>query len=171
MCLEMCKSEFSTKVYDCNLALTMVSAISDLCFQSRNGMKPIRHSKPISELKKRRQSCMQDCRPECLKLQYKYKMASKDLDIDGKSQEDPNNFAQINIYVKNTEVTVLRHVPLYGSGETFSYIGGLVGFWLGVSVFTFTDTIEKLYRKAVYWKMSLKVDGVQSAPSLEIHHD
>ncbi|CAL1289854.1 unnamed protein product [Larinioides sclopetarius] len=94
MCLEMCKSEFSTKVYDCNLALTMVSAISDLCFQSRNGMKPIRHSKPISELKKRRQSCMQDCRPECLKLQYKYKMASKDLDIDGKSQEDPNNLVE-----------------------------------------------------------------------------
>ncbi|GBM52371.1 hypothetical protein AVEN_160096-1 [Araneus ventricosus] len=71
--------------------------------------------------------------------------------------------AFIEIYVKNTELTVIRHVPLYGSGELFSHIGGLLGCWLGVSVFTFTDIIEKVFWKAV----SRKMNKIQKSPAAE----
>ncbi|CAL1289834.1 unnamed protein product [Larinioides sclopetarius] len=113
MCLEMCKSAFSTKVYDCNMALTMVSSTTDLCFQTKYGEIPKRSylKKPLKELKKERHICMQNCRPECLKLQYKYKVAEKDLYLNLK---ETNDYAFVDIFVKNTEITVLRHVPLYG---------------------------------------------------------
>ncbi|CAL1289829.1 unnamed protein product [Larinioides sclopetarius] len=86
-------------------------------------------------------------------------------------QADPDDFAKILIFVKNTEVSMLRHVPLYGSGEVFSYVGGLAGFWLGVSVFSFTDIIEKLYRKAMNWMVNFRLENVQNALFLEAHHD
>ncbi|CAL1289836.1 unnamed protein product [Larinioides sclopetarius] len=90
MCLEMCKSAFSTKVYDCNMALTMVSSTTDLCFQTKYGEIPKRSylKKPLKELKKERHICMQNCRPECLKLQYKYKVAEKDLYLNLKETND-----------------------------------------------------------------------------------
>ncbi|GBO16995.1 hypothetical protein AVEN_64041-1, partial [Araneus ventricosus] len=37
-------------------------------------------------------------------------------------------------------------------GELFSYIGGLVGCWLGISVFTFTDVFEKFVKAVVVLK-------------------
>ncbi|GBM62235.1 hypothetical protein AVEN_44032-1 [Araneus ventricosus] len=168
MCLEMCRSEFFNELFSCKGALTMFSAASDMCNFNFDGGKLNKISKPLSAIRRRRHSCIQNCKPECLKLHYKYKMSVRGANT---ALGDPADFDEITIFVKNTEVTVLRHVPLYGSGETFSYIGGLVGFWLGVSVFTFTDTIEKLYRKAVNWKMSFKMNNVQSAPTSVIHLD
>ncbi|GBM40839.1 hypothetical protein AVEN_137338-1 [Araneus ventricosus] len=49
------------------------------------------------------------------------------------------------------------------SGELFSHIGGLLGCCLGVSVFTFTNIIEKVFWKAVSWKM----DKIQKSPAAE----
>ncbi|CAL1289826.1 unnamed protein product [Larinioides sclopetarius] len=141
MCLEMCKGEFSTKVYGCNLAFTMVSSLKDLClYQKYSGEIPSRYFKPLSELKKKRHRCMQNCKQECLKLQYKYTVAESDLISES-------------------------------SGEVFSYVGGLAGFWLGVSVFSFTDIIEKLYRKAMNWMVNFRLENVQNALFLEAHHD
>ncbi|CAL1301129.1 unnamed protein product [Larinioides sclopetarius] len=54
--------------------------------------------------------------------------------------------------VKNPQVTIIRHVPLYGSGEIFSHVGGLLGCWLGISVFTFTDILEKFVQKVAIGK-------------------
>ncbi|GBN90472.1 hypothetical protein AVEN_172069-1 [Araneus ventricosus] len=36
--------------------------------------------------------------------------------------------------------------------ELFSYIGGLVGCWFGISVFTFTDVFEKFVKMVVVLK-------------------
>ncbi|CAL1289823.1 unnamed protein product [Larinioides sclopetarius] len=164
---QMCRSEFSKKVFGCDRSSTMISSPDDLCYTNKSrGEKPHIYFKNSIELKKKRHICMQNCKQECLKLHYKYTVVEADLNF-----AVPTDFAEINIYVKNTEITVLRHVPLYGSGEIFSHIGGLAGFWLGVSVFTFTDTIEKLFWKAVYWKMNLRTRNEQSAPTSEIHLD
>ncbi|GBM61344.1 hypothetical protein AVEN_150491-2-1, partial [Araneus ventricosus] len=79
--------------------------------------------------------------------------------------------AHASIIVKNTEVTVINHVPLYSSGELFSHIGGLLGCWLGISVFTFTDNIEKFFRKVVYWKTRFRMEKLPKASTSEIHLD
>ncbi|GBM67713.1 hypothetical protein AVEN_244299-1 [Araneus ventricosus] len=75
----------------------------------------------------------------------------------------------LRLYVNNPEVTVLRHVPLYGSGEIFSHVGGLLGCWLGVSVFTFTDIMEKGYRKVIRRKKIFRKKKEETAPTSEIH--
>ncbi|GBM52356.1 hypothetical protein AVEN_160085-1 [Araneus ventricosus] len=95
------------------------------------------------------------------KLQYKYIMTKREF--SGFEQGRKTGWSVIDIYVKNAEVTVIRHVPLYGRGELFSHIGGLLGCWLGVSVFTFTDIIGKVFWKAVSWKM----DKIQKSPAAE----
>ncbi|GBM77137.1 hypothetical protein AVEN_209084-1, partial [Araneus ventricosus] len=77
----------------------------------------------------------------------------------------------IRFYVKNPEVTVLRHVPLYGSGEIFSHVGGLLGCWLGISVFTVTDIMEKGFWKVVRWRKIFKEREEKRAPTSEIHQD
>ncbi|CAL1289820.1 unnamed protein product [Larinioides sclopetarius] len=166
MCLEMCRGEFSKEIFGCNAALTMISSPIDLCYISFN--RKNLSSKSLREIKKKRHNCIQNCKPECLKLHYKHSLTVRDLNIDW---ADSTDLAEITISVKNTGVIILRHVPLYGSGEIFSHIGGLVGFWLGVSVFTFTDVIEKLCQKAIHWKKSLRMDNVQNSPTSEIHLD
>ncbi|GFT17016.1 uncharacterized protein NPIL_442281 [Nephila pilipes] len=49
---------------------------------------------------------------------------------------------RLEVYVRNPEVMVLSHNPLYVSVELFGYIGGLMGCWLGISVWAFIDILE-----------------------------
>ncbi|GBN43331.1 hypothetical protein AVEN_249311-1 [Araneus ventricosus] len=157
VCLEMCKSEYSKEMYGCDYGITMQLSTNHLCHVDHQF--PNISDESESELRKHFYSCTQNCKTECLKLQYKYIM--KKRKISGFEQERKTGWSQINIYVKNTVVTVIRHVPLYGSGELFSHIGGLLGCWFGVSVFTFTDIMEKVFWKAVSWK----TDKIQKSPA------
>ncbi|GFU32385.1 uncharacterized protein NPIL_368641 [Nephila pilipes] len=62
----------------------------------------------------------------------------------------------ISIYIENTEVNVLRHNRLYGTEELFSYIGGLMGCWLGISVWASVGIFEEAYRKIIQMKRQLR---------------
>ncbi|GFS87656.1 hypothetical protein NPIL_57561, partial [Nephila pilipes] len=55
----------------------------------------------------------------------------------------------IVVYLEKTEVNVMKHNPLYGTEELFSYIGGLMGCWLGMSVWASVGIFENIYRKVV----------------------
>ncbi|GBM41282.1 hypothetical protein AVEN_202877-1 [Araneus ventricosus] len=57
------------------------------------------------------------------------------------------------------------------SSEIFSHVGGLLGCWLGISVFTFTDIMEKGFRKVVRLKKIFKERKEKRAPNSEIHQD
>ncbi|GIY04546.1 hypothetical protein CDAR_208851 [Caerostris darwini] len=52
------------------------------------------------------------------------------------------NRIDIEISLIDRDVTVISHIPRYGMWELFSYIGGLIGCWLGISVWAFVDIIE-----------------------------
>ncbi|GIZ05007.1 hypothetical protein CEXT_740431 [Caerostris extrusa] len=54
------------------------------------------------------------------------------------------------------DVTVISHVPRYGMWELFSYIGGLIGCWLGISVWAFVDIIEGNCRRLLRLIQKLK---------------
>ncbi|GBN44197.1 hypothetical protein AVEN_148420-1 [Araneus ventricosus] len=75
----------------------------------------------------------------------------------------------IEFYVKNPEVTVLMHVPLYSSSEIFSHVGGLLGCWLGISVFIFTGIMEKFFRKVFKWRKRFGRRKKKRASTSEIH--
>ncbi|GIZ02393.1 hypothetical protein CEXT_94211, partial [Caerostris extrusa] len=79
-----------------------------------------------------------------LKYEYTTQTTAKDPQLEDE-EDDSNDIVGVIVYVKNDEVTVMSHKPLYGSfGELFSYIGGLMGCWLGISVWAFRDCRKDL---------------------------
>ncbi|GBM90493.1 hypothetical protein AVEN_157636-2-1, partial [Araneus ventricosus] len=51
------------------------------------------------------------------------------------------------------------------NSEIFSHVGGLLGCWLGISVFTFTDIMEKFLRKVVRSKKRFRKRKKKRAPT------
>ncbi|GBN51618.1 hypothetical protein AVEN_268686-1 [Araneus ventricosus] len=56
-------------------------------------------------------------------------------------------YITLSVFVRDTDVTVLKHNPLYGAWQVFSYVGGLLGCWLGISVWTCFGITEKYFKK------------------------
>ncbi|GFT75326.1 uncharacterized protein NPIL_16461 [Nephila pilipes] len=63
---------------------------------------------------------------------------------------------KVAVYLEKTEVNVMKHNPLYGTEELFSYIGGLMGCWLGMSVWASVGIFENAYWKIVGVKRQLR---------------
>ncbi|CAL1299498.1 unnamed protein product [Larinioides sclopetarius] len=166
MCLDLCKSKYFTRMYGCGWEMKMIMSEDDLCYLAINvynhhsyiGSKRERHvmDKGIA--------CVKNCKQGCLKLQYSYKINEQDLD------SEPTK-SYIFFEVKNPEVTIFRHVPLYGSGEIFSHVGGLLGCWLGISIFTFTDFLEKCVKKVAIWRKRFGKRKKKRAPTPEFRQD
>ncbi|GFR31820.1 helitron_like_N domain-containing protein [Trichonephila clavata] len=53
------------------------------------------------------------------------------------------DFIDVRVFLSDAEVTVMSHNALYTSAELFSYIGGLMGCWLGISVWASVGFFEK----------------------------
>ncbi|GBM82430.1 hypothetical protein AVEN_229473-1 [Araneus ventricosus] len=148
VCLEMCESEFDKAIFNCEPLKTMHSSPSTFCgeeFKNIN-MSSKRELEKFKINKKRRASCLQNCRPGCLKLHYNYKIKEEQLQFP---EVHRAGLSQIDIYYRNSEINSMHHDPLYGSGAMFSHIGGLLGYWLGISMFSLLDIIKKLFGKAI----------------------
>ncbi|KAF8778890.1 hypothetical protein HNY73_015572 [Argiope bruennichi] len=83
MCLEMCRSDFMKAMRGCDNVMTMIFSASDLCWYDDLELLPMTPEYEI-ELEKNRLRCMQNCKPECLKLQYKYKIVKNEIIKTGK---------------------------------------------------------------------------------------
>ncbi|GIY10509.1 uncharacterized protein CEXT_455551 [Caerostris extrusa] len=83
-------------------------------------------------------------------------------------EDDSNDMWGVVVFVKNDEVTVVSlKIPLFGVsifatcypkcgfGELFSHIGGLMGCYLGISVWAFTGIVEKTCRRTVKMKRNI----------------
>ncbi|GFR09996.1 hypothetical protein TNCT_630841, partial [Trichonephila clavata] len=55
------------------------------------------------------------------------------------------DFIGVRVILSDAEVTVMSHNALYTSAELFSYIGGLMGCWLGISVWASVGFFEKTW--------------------------
>ncbi|GFW88186.1 uncharacterized protein TNCV_3500751 [Trichonephila clavipes] len=60
--------------------------------------------------------------------------------------ENESKLIKIEIYVDDSEIVTFRHRPQYLYIEAFSYVGGFIGIWLGISLIQLTDFIETLFR-------------------------
>ncbi|GFU31713.1 uncharacterized protein NPIL_662431 [Nephila pilipes] len=90
--------------------------------------------------------CELNCKSNCLKLKYHFII--KDTTIPNYSEKRSKSYRdQIKLYVfvGSPDVRVMTHNPLYNTGELFSYIGGLMGCWLGISVWASVGILEKFF--------------------------
>ncbi|GIY09469.1 uncharacterized protein CEXT_54411 [Caerostris extrusa] len=138
MCRELCHREYYKSFLYCETSMTMYENPHHICTQSRYHIVPDT-SKEALHL--------------CLKMQRK--LLPSDL-------SRMRTEIKVNIFVQDRSVTVVSHKPLYGEGipikdmpcdkmnwEMFSYVGGLMGCWLGISVWAFIGIIERNYTRAL----------------------
>ncbi|GIY27097.1 uncharacterized protein CEXT_32021 [Caerostris extrusa] len=76
---------------------------------------------------RRKKICKRDCNTDCVRQKYDYTVEETPL-------EPTIGAIMIQVNIIDRDVTVISHVPRYGIWEMFSYIGGLIGCWLGISV-------------------------------------
>ncbi|CAL1294589.1 unnamed protein product [Larinioides sclopetarius] len=88
--------------------------------------------------------CKDGCKKACKILKYCYSV--KDTENNARKSADTKHVT-INLYV-DTDVTIMTHSPLYGKWDIFSYVGGLMGCWMGISVWTLVLLLEKAFRSS-----------------------
>ena len=55
-----------------------------------------------------------------------------------------NDFARINVYMADNQMTVTEEVPEYTVSMVISDIGGQLGVWIGISVLTILEMLALL---------------------------
>ncbi|GIY87026.1 uncharacterized protein CEXT_364821 [Caerostris extrusa] len=138
MCRQTCLKHYSKKCYDCYYGLAMYENSADVC-----PLRPhVCFVKNRDELWANLQTCVKNCKNKlCVKLEYQYTLVEKPL-------MHISDRIDLTIYVKDAKVVVLSHKPLYGKWDLFSDIGGLIGCWLGISVWALVGIIESFSYKA-----------------------
>ncbi|UYV65435.1 K02A2.6-like [Cordylochernes scorpioides] len=71
---------------------------------------------------------------------------------------------QVKIFMPSMDHRIYIHVPKYMTLELFSYLGGYVGIWLGISLVAICELIEKIFMILTYRCRSSKTPQVQPAP-------
>ncbi|GFT77321.1 hypothetical protein NPIL_438871 [Nephila pilipes] len=69
----------------------------------------------------------------------------------GPERERFRNVIAVILHVKSPEVIVMSHKPLYNAMDIFSYIGGLMGCWLGISVWACTGIAEASFLTGLHF--------------------
>ena len=79
-----------------------------------------------------------DCPPECDSMVYK-----KSYNYDLRNQG--NQIGALRIYFKELEYTFISESPKINSSEMFGVIGGILAFFLGISLLSFVELLDFLF--------------------------
>ncbi|GIY03590.1 uncharacterized protein CDAR_425841 [Caerostris darwini] len=133
MCRAYCQLIYLRECHDCYLFQKVYTDSMELCPLSFvSGFS----DSCIGKKRKNLKECRMNCKPDCVQK----------LTMGG---------LRFNVRVRGTEVSILSHNPVYGTWEVFSHVGGLVGCWLGISVWTAFNLFEDLYKSTV--KLAFKL--------------
>ncbi|GFW85590.1 uncharacterized protein TNCV_852421 [Trichonephila clavipes] len=61
------------------------------------------------------------------------------------------NKAVMLIFLKRPEVIIYSHRPQYEDIEIFSFFGGYIGMWLGISLIAVFDLLENVTLVTYFW--------------------
>ncbi|XP_042899744.1 degenerin mec-10-like [Parasteatoda tepidariorum] len=96
--------------------------------------------------------CFKDCKEECQETIYTYTILEKPLQlsfyssaVSKLSYTKDSSLIYVDVHINDKEITHLEFSPKYEKVEIFSYIGGFLGIWLGVSFVQATDFIHSLF--------------------------
>ncbi|CAL1275463.1 unnamed protein product [Larinioides sclopetarius] len=102
--------------------------------------------------------CRRDCKPSCRNLKYTSTITETVLEPIGiRDPDSDRDKIQVQIFLGDRQVVAENHVPLYDIGHLFSYIGGLMGCWLGVSIWAFVGIAENVFRRSIQWVERMKI--------------
>lgn len=83
------------------------------------------------------------------------------------------NLVRVRIYFSTMEHTIYKNYPKYRPLELFSYLGGYVGIWLGISLVAFYEFLERLTLILLFplnkKKRKLKSSKVRNLMASHIH--
>ncbi|CAL1299203.1 unnamed protein product, partial [Larinioides sclopetarius] len=97
------------------------------------------------------EKCMENCTANCVKLKYSYTVFERILGaVDGRFPREDGEIS-VQVSLAEPEVLVTTHLPLYDFGFLISHLGGLLAFWIGISVWALVGIIEKAVRKVMEW--------------------
>ncbi|GBL94473.1 hypothetical protein AVEN_235582-1 [Araneus ventricosus] len=151
MCREFCRKTYNAQCYGCGYYQTMHSyKWQNLCPYGTLSCKD-------EKLWKDLELCEENCKPNCLKLKYTYRFKkTKVTTFSNSNFFTVKDMIGVILYTRDRDVTIVSHLPLYNDWELFSYIGGLMGCWLGISVWAMVGISEKSFRKIIWWKPNLR---------------
>ncbi|XP_035232661.1 FMRFamide-activated amiloride-sensitive sodium channel-like isoform X2 [Stegodyphus dumicola] len=85
-----------------------------------------------------------------LKFKYTYHFQERyERDKPNETMEE-SGLISVQIYLDVSEVIRYQHRPQYRTVELFSYIGGYIGIWMGISLVELMDFLEALCRIFTY---------------------
>ncbi|XP_055945241.1 uncharacterized protein LOC129975958 [Argiope bruennichi] len=142
ICFEQCRAKFFKECAGCESGMTMYETLTSYC-RNFTARKCFDQDKK-EQFRRRMGSCNLKCKPDCLKLKYYYKTEKFDQNR-GSEHRDSEEGQKMDIIftIDNPDIIILSHTPMFGKEELFSYIGGLMGCWMGISVWSFTGIIGK----------------------------
>ncbi|XP_022238377.1 FMRFamide-activated amiloride-sensitive sodium channel-like [Limulus polyphemus] len=77
------------------------------------------------------------------------------------------NTLKVVLLINNKELMVYQHHPRYQDVELFSYIGGYLGIWLGISLANILDVIIQSAIKVKNWFINLKGQSSKAIEPIE----
>ncbi|XP_015924702.1 degenerin unc-8 [Parasteatoda tepidariorum] len=148
MCIQKCVVDFISQCFNCTfVAFTYPSEAKSVCSE---GVLP-KLGIVCNDENDKVPKCVNACKEECLKIIYTIDVRSRKIPYDELFQHT-ENFSDglsrqiiVDVEVDDREILRYEYSAKYQDVEAFSYIGGFIGIWLGISLVQMTDFIESIF--------------------------
>ncbi|GFT09099.1 uncharacterized protein NPIL_548641 [Nephila pilipes] len=93
------------------------------------------------------ESCLLNCRENCQRTKFSYHVQESYITqkMMINNTRTLSRTIKVKIYFDDSEIIKIRYKPQYQEVEAFSYIGGFIGIWLGVSLVQVVDVFESVF--------------------------
>ncbi|GFQ94469.1 amiloride-sensitive sodium channel subunit alpha [Trichonephila clavata] len=138
MCQHKCIVQITEKYYNCSPLFALYP----------NNLRICDLSEFTDEFAKDYFPCLKRCKDDCAKTKYILDVQERftsDYIWEAKPDENHTKHIKVEIIVQKAEVITFFHRPQYLDVEVFSYIGGFIGVWLGISLIQIADLVESIF--------------------------
>ncbi|KAG8180218.1 hypothetical protein JTE90_016494 [Oedothorax gibbosus] len=164
MCIQHCQIEYSMWCRKCEWGIFMYKDVEKMCEMDKgkkchimNGTQKERYAE--------RQRCIDSCKTECVKRTYSFSVEER-TNIPTVDDKEGKDYIDVDVFLDEPEIFVYSHKPQYMDVEAFSYIGGFMGCWLGISIWAFAHNIGNVLSSVVaYVKKGCRRKTEESSPS------
>ncbi|GFY75459.1 uncharacterized protein TNIN_49311 [Trichonephila inaurata madagascariensis] len=98
------------------------------------------------------ESCFKNCKDDCSRTKFSYRVQESYITrkMMSNSTRISSRTIKVKVYFDHSEILTIRYQPQYQEVEAFSYIGGFIGIWLGISLVQVADVFESIFRISRY---------------------